>query len=331
MLAKVKNTRYNVVCTQQAYISLHNSTISHLEADHFSALCLKNNLSLSGKKPSSAHQLSQRPVEAASSFNFFIVTTLVSISIGFFAKIVRWKKCSKHPRKDTFYNGLNENDQDSLNAVTGGNLLIKTTRETLHIIENKTKVRYSRNKPNVSRMNMTSRENASKTDGRIYKLADQISTLVDIFAKKVVTPATVKAVEESCVTCGGNHAYYNCDATNSNQSSVCAATGTLMSNTIPNPKGKMRAITTRSGVAYEGPSIPTNPTPKKVVEQETEETTDKEQTNFQRSTAHIQRLVVPISEPDVPKTLPKTNIPYPSRLNDQKLREKATNQMKKFL
>ncbi|GJX74378.1 hypothetical protein Tco_0312973 [Tanacetum coccineum] len=40
------------------------------------------------------------------------------------------------------------------------------------------------------------------------------------------------------------------------------------------------AITTRSGVAYEGPSIPTNPSPKKVVERETEETTDKEQTNF---------------------------------------------------
>nr|GFA57753.1 reverse transcriptase domain-containing protein [Tanacetum cinerariifolium] len=34
--------------------------------------------------------------------------------------------------------------------------------------------------------------------------------------------------------------------------------------------------------------------------------------------------------PDVPKTLPKLNIPYPSRLNDQKLREKATNQMEKF-
>ncbi|GJR43449.1 hypothetical protein Tco_1311552 [Tanacetum coccineum] len=43
----------------------------------------------------------------------------------------------------------------------------------------------------------------------------------------------------------------------------------------------MKAITTRSGVAYEGPSIPTNPSPKKVVERETEETTDKEQTNFQ--------------------------------------------------
>nr|GEW42668.1 reverse transcriptase domain-containing protein [Tanacetum cinerariifolium] len=32
---------------------------------------------------------------------------------------------------DTFYNGLNDNDQDSLNATAGGNLLSKTTREAL--------------------------------------------------------------------------------------------------------------------------------------------------------------------------------------------------------
>nr|GEW48858.1 reverse transcriptase domain-containing protein [Tanacetum cinerariifolium] len=106
--------------------------------------------------------------------------------------------------------------------------------------------------------------------------------------------------------------------------------GTLPSNTIPNPKGKMKAITTRSIVAYEGPSIPINPSPKMVVERETEDTTDKEQTNFQGSTAHIQPPVTPILEPDVPKTLPKPNIPYPSRLNDQKLCEKATHQMEKF-
>nr|GFA46807.1 reverse transcriptase domain-containing protein [Tanacetum cinerariifolium] len=208
-------------------------------------------------------------------------------------------------------------------------------------------------------MNTNSRENASKTDDRIDKLADHISTLVEIFAKKVVTPASVKAVEESCVTCAGPHAHYNCDAINSNQPSVCVATGTynqvapqnrdsnymappgfapmqnnsqnrfnhnqgqgnnfnrennfhgefkieientiktqqtvlmeqqnafqnnlqnmlsgffqnqastsgtLPSNTIHNPKGEMKAITTRSGVAYEGSSIPTNPSPKKVVE-----------------------------------------------------------------
>ncbi|GJT16164.1 reverse transcriptase domain-containing protein [Tanacetum coccineum] len=192
-------------------------------------------------------------------------------------------------------------------------------------------------------VNTNSRESSSKTDERIDKLADQISTLVEIVSKKVVTPATVKAVEEPCVTCGGAHAYYNCPNTDSNQSSVCAATGsffqnqastsgTLPSNTIPNPKGEMKAITTRSGVAYEGPSIPTNPSPKKVVEQENEETTDKEQTNFQGSTAHIQPPVnpIPIPEPDVPKTLPKPNIPYPSILNDQKFREKASNKMEKI-
>nr|GEX41738.1 reverse transcriptase domain-containing protein [Tanacetum cinerariifolium] len=89
----------------------------------------------------------------------------------------------------------------------------------------------------------------------------------------------------------------------------------------------MKAITTRSGVAYEGPSITT---PKKVVEQDTEVTTDKEQTNFQGSTAHNQPPVTPILKPDVLKTLPKPNIPYPLRLNDQNLREKASNQMEKF-
>ncbi|GJS70244.1 reverse transcriptase domain-containing protein [Tanacetum coccineum] len=164
---------------------------------------------------------------------------------------------------DTFYNGLNENEQDSLNVTAGGNLLSKTTRE----------------------MNATS----SKTDERIDKLADQLSTLVEIVSKKVVTPAPVKAVEESCVTCGGAHSWYNCPATDNNQASVCATTastsGTLPSNTIPNPKGEIKAITTRSGVAYEGPSIPTNPSPKKVVERETEETTDKEHKQFPRKFA----------------------------------------------
>nr|GEX58329.1 reverse transcriptase domain-containing protein [Tanacetum cinerariifolium] len=256
---------------------------------------------------------------------------------------------------DTNYNGLNDNDQDSLNAVAGGNLLSKTTREALQIIKNKSKVRYSINKPNVSRMNSTSRENASKSDDRIDKLADQISTLVDIFTKKIVAPAPVKVVEESCVTYGGAHAYCNCPNTNSNQPSVYVATvlmekqngfhnnlqnmlsgffqnqsstsGTLPSNTIPNPKGEMKAITTRSGVAYEGPLIST---PKKVVKRETKETTDKDQIKLQESTAHIQPPVTLIPKPDVPKTLPKPNIPYPSRINDQKILEKATNQMEKF-
>nr|GFC33534.1 hypothetical protein [Tanacetum cinerariifolium] len=108
--------------------------------------------------------------------------------------------------------------------------------------------------------------------------------------------------EESCVTCGGAHAYYNCPNTDRNQPSLCAATGTYnqvapqnrASNFMAPPgfaPGEMKVISTCSGVAYEGPLIPT---PKKVVEGETEETMDKEQTNFQGSTAYIQPLVTPV-------------------------------------
>ncbi|GJZ14634.1 DNA-directed DNA polymerase [Tanacetum coccineum] len=123
--------------------------------------------------------------------------------------------------------------------------------------------------------------------------------------------------------------------------------GTLPSNTIPNPKGEMKAITTRSGVAYEGPSNPTKPSPKKVVERETEEITDEEQNDFQGSTAQIPPPVIPkpipepeipktlpkstpIPEPEIPKTVPKANIPYPSRRDNQKNREKASYQKEKI-
>ncbi|GJX28553.1 reverse transcriptase domain-containing protein [Tanacetum coccineum] len=88
--------------------------------------------------------------------------------------------------------------------------------------------------------------------------------------------------------------------------------GSLPSNTVANPRGDVKAITTQSGVAYDGPTIPPTPSPlPKEVEHETEATKDK---------------------PEVaPKPKPKPSIPYPLRLNDQKLHEKANNQMLKFL
>nr|GFB80418.1 reverse transcriptase domain-containing protein [Tanacetum cinerariifolium] len=77
----------------------------------------------------------------------------------------------------------------------------------------------------------------------------------------------------------------------------------------------MKAVTTRSGLAYEGPSIPAESPLEKVDEQNTEEILDKEHSNSSRSTAQVQPLVVPILilEPDVPRTQPKPSIPYPSR------------------
>ncbi|GKA58509.1 reverse transcriptase domain-containing protein [Tanacetum coccineum] len=119
------------------------------------------------------------------------------------------------------------------------------------------------------------------------------------------------------------------------QNQNSSGSGSLPSNTVANPRGDVKAITTRSGVAYDGPSIPPTPSPlPKEVERETEVTKDKVQNTSLGSTAHVQPPVVqdPIPEPEVaPKPKPKPSIPYPSRLNDQKLREKANNQMLKFL
>nr|GEW07127.1 reverse transcriptase domain-containing protein [Tanacetum cinerariifolium] len=178
-----------------------------------------------------------------------------------------------------------------------------------------------------SEVNTNSMDNVSKTDDRIDKLADQISNLVEIVNKQVI--ASAKAVEKTYVTCGGAHAYYECIATDSNPSSVCAATGsykqnlpstsgTLPSNTIPNPKGEMKAVTTRSGLAYEGPSIPTESPLEKVDEQNTEEILDKEHSNSSGSTAQVQPSIVPIliSKPDVSRTQTKPKIPYPSSFAD---------------
>ncbi|GJS60423.1 reverse transcriptase domain-containing protein [Tanacetum coccineum] len=316
---------------------------------------------------------------------------------------------------DTFYNALTPTDQDSLNAAAGGNLLTKTPRDALTIIENKSKVRNSCNKP--------------------------------VATKRSPPPTSVKAVEEICVTCGGPHPYYQCLATDGNvfpkyrdniQGYVSAAavnynqgntgyrpqgvanqirppgfaqpnvqnnqnqfnqvapsnelsnykkmidtnikamqnqinnvknelrnemqtsiqtsmsnqtnelknmmaiffqmntasssgTGPLPSNTIANPRGDLKAITTRSGVSYDGPPIPPSPSSlPKVMERVPDVTKD----TVQPSTENIQPLIVKtqvlIDEPVVaPK--PKPTIPYPSRINKQNLREKDDKLALKFL
>nr|GEV42805.1 reverse transcriptase domain-containing protein [Tanacetum cinerariifolium] len=174
---------------------------------------------------------------------------------------------------NTFYNGLNEHEQDSLNAAGGGNLLRKTPQDALIIIENKAKVRYSRNKPVAFKVSTTSSGNSSSTDARIDKLTDTILNLVETFNKKMTTPATVKVVEETCVICGGAHPYYDCIAIDSNISSVCATTGSLPSNTVCNPRADLKAITTWSGVTLAGPSV--SPSPSKEVDREPETITDQ--------------------------------------------------------
>ncbi|GKE92995.1 hypothetical protein Tco_1574090, partial [Tanacetum coccineum] len=115
----------------------------------------------------------------------------------------------------------------------------------------------------------------------------------------------------------------------------------LPSNTVTNPKEDLKSITTRSGVAYQGPTIPTTSSSPKVVERETAVTKDTMLPTNNRSTKDVQPLVVQV-QPHVPNSEPvvtpvsalipnpKQSIPYPSRRNDERRREKANNQIKKF-
>ncbi|GKF00705.1 reverse transcriptase domain-containing protein, partial [Tanacetum coccineum] len=121
---------------------------------------------------------------------------------------------------DTFYNALNANDQDSLNSDAGGNFLDKMPRECLKIIESKSKVRNSRNKVVVAKVSSNSSTLEISPD--VVALTTEVSELKNMMKtmlidkQKAQAPVPVKAVEQSCVTCGGAHSYRNCPATDGN-------------------------------------------------------------------------------------------------------------------
>ncbi|GKA66992.1 reverse transcriptase domain-containing protein [Tanacetum coccineum] len=355
---------------------------------------------------------------------------------------------------DTFYNALNSNDQDSLNSAAGGNFLDKMPRDCLAIIESKSKVCYSRSKAIVSKVSTSSSTPGVSPD--VAELKDMVKALLLDKKNQSQAPATVKAVEESCVTCGGAHSYRNCPATDGNvyrdniqeyvsqaaavnynqgntgyrppmisnqirppgfppvqniqnnqnnqnhynqnqgnnynqgpiyqppayqapspqtqgvskdefqqyikandavmknmqtqnqnmqnqmtnltdmltkfmnaNTASTSGSGSLPSNTVANPRGDMKAITTRSGVSYDGPQIPPPPSSlPKVVEHKPEVTKD----TVQSSTENIQPPEVR-TQNDEPVVAPKTKptIPYPSRINKEKLHEKDDLLALKFM
>nr|GEZ90851.1 reverse transcriptase domain-containing protein [Tanacetum cinerariifolium] len=90
---------------------------------------------------------------------------------------------------DTFDNALNPADQDSLLSAAGDNLFERRTQDVLTIIENKS------------------------------KQTSTVTTAMTAILKQfqaIPTPASVKAVKEMCVTCGGADPYYQCLAVDGN-------------------------------------------------------------------------------------------------------------------
>nr|GEW05552.1 reverse transcriptase domain-containing protein [Tanacetum cinerariifolium] len=208
--------------------------------------------------------------------------------------------CSKqavfeHDKEDPhahirYFNKIISTMRDLLNFAAGGNFMDKMPRVCLKIIESKSKVRQSRAKAIVTKVSTSSSTPAISSE--VAELKDIVRAL--LLDKKnqssapahFPTPAPVKALEPNCVTCGGS--------------------GTLLSNTITNLKEYLKGITTRSGVAYQGPTIPT---PSKVVKQGTE------------------LVVSPVSAlmPNL-----KSSILYPSRHDNERRCDQANEQIEKF-
>ncbi|GKB57357.1 hypothetical protein Tco_0913543 [Tanacetum coccineum] len=215
-------------------------------------------------------------------------------------------------------------------------------RDCLRIIKSKSKVCNSRNKPVVAKVSTSNSTPGISPD--VAKLKDMVKALLLDKKNQSQALATVKAVEESCVTCGGAHSYRNCPATNGNvyrdniqeYVSQAAAVNYNQGNTNYRPpianqirppvrdippntastsgfrdipvipfttQRKTLMVFTTSGVAYQGPTIPT-------------------------TSSSLPK--VGDMKPSAPKPNPKPSIPYPSRLNDQKIREKANNQIERF-
>ncbi|GJS46091.1 hypothetical protein Tco_0596212, partial [Tanacetum coccineum] len=89
--------------------------------------------------------------------------------------------------------------------------------------------------------------------------------------------------------------------------------GTLPSNTVTNPKEDLKGITTRSGVTIQGP---------KAFNHDTEVTKDTMPPANNGSTENVQ--------PPVVTPVPKASIPFLSRRNDERRKEKANDQIEKF-
>nr|GEZ48228.1 reverse transcriptase domain-containing protein [Tanacetum cinerariifolium] len=249
---------------------------------------------------------------------------------------------------DTFYNALNPNDQDALDLAAGGNFLAKIPRECLAITESKCKVRYSRSHVTDLRVSTnsplpsTSPSHSFDLQQIAASLEDKLDIRMKRFEKSLndmkaffVTPTTpIKAKNQQEFQKGFERKQeefqnemmnFMQNLNNNKASSSCS----LPSNTIPNPRNNAKTITTRSGISYDG-----HPIPPPVVEKEPEATKDTELP----STENIQHPLVqvheknkePIDEPFV-VSKPKANLPYPSTLAKEKLREKDDIHAAKFM
>nr|GEX04589.1 reverse transcriptase domain-containing protein [Tanacetum cinerariifolium] len=213
---------------------------------------------------------------------------------------------------DTFYNGITLRHRDTINVAAGGTFMKRRLKEYYDLIKN-----------------MTAHHNDWDTSAQRSESSNSITSSFD---------PEIVALKAEMVEI--------------NKNLMKPSLAKLITYMLREPIIKvedLKGITTRSGIAYKGPMIPTTSSPPKVVERKTEVTKDTVPPTNNGNTKDVQPLVVqiktqvlisepvaaPVVEPakapvSAPKPNPKPSIPYLSRLNDQKLCKKANDQMEKF-
>nr|GEU67989.1 reverse transcriptase domain-containing protein [Tanacetum cinerariifolium] len=233
---------------------------------------------------------------------------------------------------DTFYNSLNQSEQDSFNSAANGNFLTKNTQEALTIIKNKSKVQTSRNKPQVS-----SASGSSTQDAHVTTLTKQVKALFSAMNRPV------NSIQNGCETCGGPHAYYECQAAGGyTQEDVYATTdltsqmqkvlrerpqGALLSNIEPKLRDQVNSIMTRSGLTTTEPYIPppVPRTPRVEVEREPETLMDEVHITSPASTAHVPSPGIQPVLMDALTQIPKFIKVLKDLLKDKEKLEKLAN------
>nr|GEW06086.1 reverse transcriptase domain-containing protein [Tanacetum cinerariifolium] len=272
---------------------------------------------------------------------------------------------------DTFYNGLTLRHRDTINAAAGGTFMKRCPKECYDLIENITA--HHNDWDTSAQRSESSSSITSSSDTEIVALKAEMAEINKNLMRVLQVNQQVKAVTLNCETCGGPHSFNDYPATVGNTQNVYAAgayqgiketfilRGTTKEETsssrelvkvtpLPTRRKKLKGISTHSGTAYQGPTIPTSSSSlPQVVERETEATKDTVHPTKNRSTKDVQPLVVqtkssilnskPVVAPIIElvaspvsalKPKQKPSIPYPSRHHDQKLRDKANDQRKKF-
>nr|GEZ08559.1 hypothetical protein [Tanacetum cinerariifolium] len=209
----------------------------------------------------------------------------------------------------------------------GWKLFGQMPQKCLKIIESKSKVRQSRAKAVVAKVSTSSSTPAIPSE--VSELKDMVRALLidkknqSSAPAQSSTPALVKAIKPNYVTCGGAHSYQNCPATSEN----------VYRDNIQDFEEYAKPVsrTANPNSQFDGHAVQIR----------TEVTKDQVQTPSSQSTAPIQPLVIQsktqtlVSEPVVaPVSVPmpklKSSIPYPSRRDNERRRDQANEQIKKF-